>query len=276
MKNIRILRLLSFTRMVAVSAAGATAGLLAAAPAGAAPQMLVLLESGGRLPLQCEGTVCRAELATMCLQPERRMPEAGRRYRPLDGGEITVAGLDPAGRAVRIAVPASARIKALRGHLAVRLEIPAHWLRRHFASLQGVVVNDGAVLRPVAASDDAKPLTEAEILRAKGYAVTVASDAFAANPGSVLTARISNYLINALPAGKPVDDRALALAWHGALAELPGNAEHLPTARFIVDYCQYSANSGLAASLRSCLQGRQDRALEDVHQDFVDALATGS
>ncbi len=275
MKNNRIPKFLSCARMVTALVAGAAAGLLAAGPAGAAPQMLVLLESGGRLPLQCEGTVCRAELATMCLQPERRMPEAGRLYQPLDGGTITVAGLDAAGRAVQIPVPASARIKALRSHLAVRLEIPANWLRRHFGSLTGVVVNSGAVLRPIAAHDDAKPITAAETLRAKGHAVAVASDAFAAHPGSVLTARISNYLINALPGGSSVDDRALALAWRSALAELPGDAEHLPTTRFIVDYCQYSANSGLAASLQSCLQGRQDRALEDVHQGYVDALATG-
>jgi hypothetical protein len=55
--------------------------------------MLVLLESGGRLPLQCAEARCVVELAAMCLQPERRMPEAGRSYRPVDLAAITVDGL---------------------------------------------------------------------------------------------------------------------------------------------------------------------------------------
>lgn len=263
-------------RLTLASMAAGLAVVLLASPAGAAPQMLVLLESGGRLPLQCDGATCVAELVTMCLQPERHMPEQGRLYRPLEGGGITAAGRDSAGRAVQRPLPPAARIKALRSHLAVRLEIPETWLRQHFADHQGVVVNGGVVLLPLAAAGDTRPITGAEILQAKDHAVTVAARAFADNPDSVLTARISNYLINALPPGKAVDDRTLAIAWQSALAELPGSARHLPTTRFAVDYCYYSANNNLAASFQSCLQGRQDRALEDVHQGYVDALATGS
>ena len=61
-----------------------------------------------------------------------------------------------------------------------------------------------------------------------------------------------------------------------ALGEIPADAKHLSTARFVVHYCQYSARNGLAASLQGCLQGRQDRALEDVHRGYINALATGS
>ena len=65
-------------------------------------------------------------------------------------------------------------------------------------------------------------------------------------------------------------------AWREALAEIPANPDDLSTVRFIVDYCHYSANNGLARSLHYCLQGRQDRALEELHQGYINALGTGS
>ena len=129
-----------------LASAGLVIALAVAGPAAAAPQMLVLLESRGLLPVQCGGGRCVVELATMCLQPERRMPEAGRTYRTLDGAAITVAGLDKSGQVVRRSVPESARIKALRGHLAVTLEISSAWLGQHFSSVHGIAVAGGAVL----------------------------------------------------------------------------------------------------------------------------------
>ncbi len=256
--------------------AGLIIALVLAGPAIAAPQMLVLLESGGRLPLQCAEARCVVELAAMCLQPERRMPLAGRHYRTTDMDAITVAGFDETGTAVRRRLPVGARLTALRSHTAVRLEISAVWLGQNFAALQGVAVQGGAILEPVVIAGDAKPMTRAETRQVKDRAVSLARGAFAGNPGSVLTARVSNYLINALPKGKTVQPGALETAWRNALARIPANAEDLSTTRFLVNYCQYSADNGLAASLQSCLQGRQDRALEDLHQDYINALGTGS
>ncbi|MDA1101191.1 MAG: hypothetical protein O2967_19660 [Proteobacteria bacterium] len=264
---------LSFTLPLA---AGVMAALFAANPVSATPQMLVLLESDGALPLQCQGARCVAELATMCLQPKRRMPEAGRPYRAMDVAAITVTGLDQQGQRVQRPLPDAARVTALRGHVAVRLEISATWLRRNFAAVQGVAVTAGAVLAPLPVAGDTWPMTRAEVVLAKDRAGSVARDAFAANPGFVLTARVSNYLINALPAGAAVQREALETARQHARGETPASAGQLATTRFQVDYCQHSAKNGLAASLRSCLQGRQDRALEHLHQNYIDALGTGS
>jgi len=256
--------------------AGLILGLFLFNPAAATPQMLVLLESGGYLPLQCNETRCVAELAAMCLQPERRMPETGRLYRPMERAAIAVTGLNQAAEVVQRPLPDAVRITALRGHLAVRLEISSTWLRQNFASVRGVAVTGGAILKPMAMAGDTKPMTTLEILQTKDRALSVAEGVFAANPGAVLTARVSNYLINALPAGTAVHAGTLENAWQNALAAIPANVGDLSTTRFIVDYCQYSAGIGLAASLQSCLQGRQDRALEDLHKGYVNALATGS
>ncbi len=250
------------------------AGILGTA--SAAPQMLVLLENGGRTPLQCRGESCVAELAAMCLQPERHIPRAGRAYTPLDGQKLLVTGQDHDGRALRLPVPPTAKLAALRSHLSVRLEVSKPWLQRHFRVVDGVVVAQAAVLRPEAEAGDERPITIAEEAEAATRAQSTARDAFAAHPGSVLTARISNYVINALPRDRDVDDKALVATWRAAVAEMSDPGADLTTARFAVDYCQYSARNGLADSLHTCLQGRQDRALEDVHQGYVDALATGS
>lgn len=256
--------------------AGLMLGLFVFNPASATPQMLVLLESGGYLPLQCNETGCVAELATMCLQPERRMPETGRLYRPMEQDAIAVVGLNQAAEVVQRPLPDAARVTALRGHLAVRLEISSAWLRRNFASVRGVAVTGGAILKPMAMADDTKPMTSLEILQTRHRALSVAEGAFAANPGAVLTARVSNYLINALPAGRTVNASALENAWQNAQTAIPASIDDLSTTRFIVNYCRYSAANGLAASLQSCLQGRQDRALEDLHQGYINALAAGS
>ena len=268
----------SFVRKLLTGLVGGM--LLACSHAGsasAAPQLLVLLDGGGRLPLQCAEGRCAVELATMCLQLERRMPEAGRSYRPLDLGALILSGRNTAGQAVHRPIPKTARIRALRSHLSVRLEIARTWLEQTFAARPDVIVAAGAVLRPLALASDAEPLAQGEIRQVKAHAKTVAQDAFAAEPKAVLTARISNYIINALPAGDKASNKVLATAWKKAVSEIAGGSDNdLSTARFIVDYCQYSANNGLAGSLHSCLQGRQDRALEDVHHGYVNALATGS
>ena len=265
-----------FRKMITASIGGLVMVLAITGPATAAPQMLVLLDGSGRLPIQCGERQRVVELATMCLQPERRMPEMGRGYRPTDRQAVVLTGLDKSGRAVQRPLPEAARINALRSHLSVRVEISRAWVEETFAARPGVVVAGGAALRPLALTSDTEPLTQSEIRHANANAMTVARGAFAGNPGAVLSARISNYVINALPNGNKVSDDALATAWREALAEIPANPDDLSTVRFIVDYCHYSANNGLARSLHYCLQGRQDRALEELHQGYINALGTGS
>jgi hypothetical protein len=259
-------------------AAGWLAGAAGiAGPAAAAPQLLALLDARAPVPLNCRGTDCSAELPAMCLQPERRAPEVGRAYRAVQGGAIRVLGTDRRGRERALAMPPDTTFTTLRTHVAVRIDLPRPWLSRHFAEVKGLIIDGPAVLRPRAAAFDHRPLREAEVAAVQGRAAAVAHRVFAGDAGSVATARISNFLINVLPNGDRVSDANLGAAWRRAVAALPAERRRdLSTARFVVDYCQYSAGAGLARNLHTCLRARQDQALEDLHQTYVNALNTGS
>ena len=110
--------------------AAITIGLAGFAGAAAAAPQSLLVASRGDVPLLCEAGECAADITTICLQRDRDMPRRGTVYdivaeadaeRPLrivgllaDGGEVELAAS---------AAPVS--IAAERGHLAVKLSVPA-------------------------------------------------------------------------------------------------------------------------------------------------------
>lgn len=255
--------------------------LLAFAPATAlaAPQVLALLATDGPLALSCDDQRCVAELPSLCLQPERRAPEAGRVYRAVDDGALRLTGTAADGTPRTLGLPAEARLSALRTHVAVALSVPRAWVEENFATLEGVRVETVLPLAPEPAVDDTRPVTAAELALATSELVVVAQTVFHESPESVVAARIAGRMINAMGPDDQPDDAALASMWReagGSLAASDTDADHLARARFDYDFCRSSAASGLTASMKACFQAQHDSALEYLHLRYREALHAGS
>src|SRR5262249_48754508 len=86
----------------------ATALLLLAHPAAAAPQVLGLMASNGPVPLRCDERDCSAIVPSFCLQRERAMPSYGTGYEATHPERMTLA-LTTANGTVRL--PAAAHLR---------------------------------------------------------------------------------------------------------------------------------------------------------------------
>ena len=60
---------------ILAASALAVASLWSTGPATAAPQALALVATHGKVALNCDGHVCKAEFSTFCLQPDRMSPD---------------------------------------------------------------------------------------------------------------------------------------------------------------------------------------------------------
>ena len=91
--------------------------------------------------------------------------------------------------------------------------------------------------------------------------------------------RLTNRLIHALPADGKADPglrrrlsaRMLDDAKRGGMP-----AAALERARFNISHCAADADNGRSASLKRCLQGFNDDAMEYLNTDLESALKTGS
>ncbi len=267
-------------KRLAVLAVMAISGLFLGAHAGsAAPQVLTLIATDGPIAFRCDGERCVTELASLCLQPWRRAPEAGRIYHAMRNDDLVLVGTAADGTARARPLPPEARLVALRTHVAVALIVPQAWIERHFAALDGVTVDNLSPLVPAAAPDDTAPLTEAELRSAKSELTAVARGVFAGAHEQVSAVRVAARMINALPVSGQVDDQTLAAAWRdagGPLARSEAGGAAPSLARVNYDFCRFSRQSGLSPSARACLQAQQDGALEYLHGRYLEALNAGS
>ncbi len=254
-----------------VTAAIAT---LAAAPALAAPQVLALVATDVPVPLRCADGTCSAELASLCLQPERRAPEAGRQYLP--HRQTTISVIDD--NAVhRLTLPDSARFVATRTHVAVRLELPQAWMTRHLPDAAAIEIAETTALVPVALPGDAQALSKAELARTTGGDIALAASVIREDPARRAAIALSGHLINALP--DDADAAAIERLWQGMAAALPAELQGQAAtglARFQLDWCRYSTDHGLSPGLKHCLAAQQDRAMEALHSGYLEILGAGS
>ncbi len=210
-----------------ISMAAVVIGLAGfAGTATAAPQAL-LVASKGDVPLLCEAGECAADITTICLQRDREMPRKGTVYdiltetdveRPLrivgllaDGGEMELAAS---------AAPVS--IAAERGHLAVKVSVPASVIDRFRLSQLIARVSGPVVLAPRPESGDENPQTETDLAQAQDTLRPVAEEVIAAHPAKMAVAAVLHEAVNALPRLRtttPADHQA---AWRHAAARVSG------------------------------------------------------
>ena len=199
----------------------------------------------------------------MCLEPRRPTPEKGQAYVPAVNAEITVSGRDGDGRRITRTLPGEAEFSALRSHVAVRLRLDETWLRRHFAKVEGLLVSDNALLRPVGG-----------VARAATPPRKLAAGIVAGDRQRAVAVAVSTYILNT-PPGR-AEPAAVKRLWRKAVASLPASAEGLELARFQLDFCLFGAEARNDDSFRQCLQAQRDRAMEAFFERYDAALKSGS
>ncbi len=240
---------------------------LAPLPAAAAPQVLALIATDGPVALHCAGATCTASLPSLCLQPERRAPQAGRDYRLAEGQSLTVLGNDGTRQ-----ITQGYRLIAKRTHVAVEVRIPHDLVAGLGAPAIAVGKNISAI--PVPRADDMRAIGKAEIERAVGERRAIADRLIDQEPVRMPAVRMTNSLINAVAAGAEADR-----SWGAILADARArnvSDAAIAYARLTYDLCKFKLANRLGKSLGGCLGGINDDAMEYLNSDLEPALKTGS
>jgi hypothetical protein len=251
---------------------------LGAEAARAAPQVLALIATDKPVPLACDAASCRVELPTLCLQPERRAPEAGRGYTLAEGQSVVLSGR-VGDRTVSIPLGGEVRFVAKRTHVMVEARIARELIARHGLTAPAVSVGPAVSVVPDAEARDALPQTPGDIATAVGERRGIATALVDRDGERMPAVHLTNRLINVLPSDGEADPRRWRPAWASALddARRDGLAEGtIERARYNVDHCAAEAETGRSPTLRRCLQGFNDDTMEYLNVDLESALKTGS
>ncbi len=267
------------THVIWIACAALLGAGLGAGEARAAPQVLALIATGQPVALSCDAAECRAELPTLCLQPERRAPQAGRTYRLADGQSVVLSGRTADGGIVSIPLSREIRFVARRSHVTVEARIARAVLARHGLVRPAIGVGRAVAVVPVATASDERPQTAPEIAAATGDRRALAVALVDRDAERMPAVRLTNRLINALPAEGKADPKLRRRLWARVLDDVGRGGvpeAALERARSNVALCTDDADNGRSPTLRRCLQGFNDDAMEYLNTDLEAALKTGS
>ena len=246
------------------------------AGARAAPQILAVLQQPGPVPVTCTDGACRVELATLCLQRHRDVPEPGKRYTPATAGTLVLTGRDAAGNRVSRPLGAEARIAALRGYTTVAVGFDAG--RVAGLTEVAVVVAPGAALIPEPEAGDADPLTAKEIAYFTGSMRRLATEVFSAEAHRRDAALVLGRLIDATPVTGAMTAESRDGIWRRAMDAHPADWSPVGRdhARTIHDACRSLTDRTGFYLLRSCLEHRQEELLMNLNGQYWRAAEPGS
>jgi len=260
-------------RMILVAAALVGAPLAGAA---AAPQILQLVATNGAIELVCDHGTCAAEFTTMCLQQERNGPVDGTEYLVLEGSDIAVEFTRADGSVRRL--PAAAMgltFKTVRAYLAMEITLPQNEYREYDATSAAISVGRNAFLVPRPVADDPQPITTAEIKQVTGRHAAIARSFQSDFETELAIARITNELINALPAEPPYGYRRQETARAGvpdaALARIAGREPNAGARKGALESyrtCRLEMFVERYGSVRRCLERQHDRIMDYVNHQY--------
>ena len=247
--------------------------------ARAEPQVLALVATGGAIELGCQGAECGAEFTTFCLETDRFSPARGTPYRLAAGSELRLVGTTAEGREVRLDAGRYLRFESVRAHLAMRVTISRRHLERLGLRRIAVAVGENVSLLPLTAADDGDRHDQQELDLVAGPLRRLGGKIVDSNQERMVAARITNRMINALPAGSGDDGGPGESLWRRALEGFEADA--LPAAavtmaRTAYELCGYAVASGSLGRLRPCLEGKHDSFVNYLNSDYWQAVKTGS
>ena len=262
------------TRWLSFSVALVAFSLIGLSRASAEPQILGLIASLEPISLQCDrGGQCEAEFTSYCIEQNRRPPQPGTVYTIHDPQSLIFEGVRENGETVRLRVNEQLDIASARGRSAIRMSVPAKFLKDNGLISVRVTVGELASLIPQADPNARSPHTAFDIAMATGPLRKVAAEIIDGGGDRVDAARQTARLINALPRDGRASEATRKGIWQTvdlSPAE-PGHA--LVESGF--DLCYDVTRSGLM-SLRQCLGSLHDRLISKLNVEYWKAVETGT
>lgn len=245
-----------------------------------ATQSLALLETDHATTLQCDGTICRAEFSTFCLQKERDLPRAGDPYQLAAGNKLTLVLTGKDGHIRRVPAGDHIRIEAARsGHTAVSVSVDRSRLAALDAVKVALSVGERVTLMPVPVAGDDNPQTDQDRALATGPLRELGAKIVDRGPHDVARVHALNGLINALPTGIDRRPDAQQSLWRRAVDTALGDvpAKKLQTAQQEYAACWQDRVVQLGGyAVRHCLQRRHDSLMWQHVKRYWGKVGAGS
>jgi hypothetical protein len=245
---------------------------LLAAPAVAAPQILGVV--AGTVPLNCDGTGCRAEASTFCLQQARSIPAPGTGYASARAGDMTLVVTTVSGETLRLPAGGRLDLRSARGHSAVSMTLQRATMDALGARQVTVEIAPDASLLPVAEAGDPNPQTAEDVALATGPMRQTATAFFEGPDPRAKALRLAGIVVNALPEeGRTPLDRdgdASGSLLQRAIAAAPEAAtpEAVALLADLHAECRFSVTEGFKFSLRRCYEAAHDRLTWGLNLDL--------
>ncbi|MGH6955019.1 MAG: hypothetical protein ACREGL_12585, partial [Alphaproteobacteria bacterium] len=165
--------------------------------------------------------------------------------------------------------------KTVRAYLAMEISLPPSMYREYEATSAAISVGRNTFLVPRPVADDPDPITMSEIKKATGRSAAVARTFQKDFETELAIARITNELINALPAEPPPEYRrqetARAVVSDAALARIAGREPNASARKGALDNyrtCRLELFVERYGSVRRCLERQHDWIMDYVNHQY--------
>jgi len=244
--------------------------------ADAAPQVLGVVASLEPTRMTCDETGCRAELTAFCLQQTRANPHPDIAYTPADGAQLAIVGTNAAGETVRVPAGPYLAFHSMRGYTALEAKIDPQAMAALGLSDVAIEVGEQVSLLPADEIGDADPQTAEDIALATGVNRAMAVKFYDEQNQSSDAMRVTNAMINALPAeGRRSSDSDGSLWGAAGVDTLAARVDPagLQLSSEMFSECQHKVDvTHHVATMRSCLQGTHDRLAVRTNIEFWESL----
>jgi hypothetical protein len=243
------------------------------ARASAEPQILGLIASLEPTTLQCERGQCGAEFTSFCIEKHRKPPAKGSVYHIHDPETLIVEGVRGDGQTVRFPALGLLDIASARGRSAVRISVPAGFLKDNGLASIRVTVGERATLIPEPNPTAYWVHTDYDIAVAAGPLRNVAAAIIDHGGERTGAALLTARLVNALPRAGRASEAERDQVWSSAA--LPPGASGYALVEAGFDQCYQVTRSGMM-TLRQCLGSLHDRWISKLNVDYWAVIDAGS
>jgi len=247
--------------------------LIGLARASAEPQILGLIASLEPTSLQCERGQCGAEFTSFCIEQPRKPPVLGTVYDIHDPATLIVEGVREDGQTIRFQASGLLDIASARGRSAVRISVPARFLKDNGLASIRVTVGERATLIPEPNPNAYWVHTGYDIAVAAGPLRNVAAAIIDRGGERTGAALLTARLINALPRAGRASEAERDRVWSGV--ELSPESSGYALVETGFDQCHQVTRSGMM-TLRQCLGSLHDRLISKLNVDYWEAIDAGS